>query len=199
MTDVVIGLVADTHVPDRIKNLHPELMRVLKREEVSQILHAGDVSDQSVLDELGTLAPVTAVQGNRDLLRNGNTLPKSVSLNVNGVKVGLMHGFGNMWLYFVEKFYFLTKGYQLAYYRRLAEKTFPDADVIIFGHTHKPENVQSGNQLIFNPGSAGMGGWGYPPSCGILRIASDGSFRTEIIDLNGAVLKDRRWVEAADR
>ncbi|MEM5774078.1 MAG: metallophosphoesterase family protein [Anaerolineaceae bacterium] len=196
MGDVVIGVVADTHVPDRIKNLHPDLMRVLEREGVSQILHAGDVSDQSVLDELGTLAPISAVQGNRDLLRNGNTLPKTLTLNVNGVKVGLMHGFGNFWLYLIEKFYFLTKGYQLAYYRRLGVKTFPDADIIVFGHTHRPENLQYDRHLIFNPGSAGMGGWGYPPSCGILRIAGDGSFRAETINLSGAAMENRTWVES---
>jgi len=192
--DIVIGLVSDTHVPDRVSNLHPGLLNVFRNAAVSQILHGGDVSDDAVLHELGRIAPVLAVQGNRDLLRNGNSLPATLSISVNGIKIGLFHGFGNMWLYFVEKFNFLVHGYQLSYYRNLVKNSLPDADVLVFGHTHRPENVFIDGQLVINPGSAGMGGWGYPPSCGILRVSTDGKPRCEIINLTGASLIGRQWV-----
>lgn len=193
MNEMVIGIVADTHVPDRLENLHPGLCAGFRSAGVAQILHAGDVCNQAVLDELSETAPVMAVQGNRDLLLNGNLLPKTQLFEVFGKKIGLLHGHGNMWLYVVEKFNFLLHGYQLSYYRKLAIKTFPDADVFVYGHTHKPENERFGNRLIFNPGSAGMGGWGYVPSYGIIRIAEDGTMRSEIIELSGAVIRNRRW------
>ncbi len=193
MNEIVIGVVADTHVPDRVQNLHPALCQIFINAGVSQILHAGDICNQAVIDELAMIAPVNAVQGNRDLLLNGNTLPKTQIIEVYGKKIGLMHGFGDMGLYILEKFNLLFRGYQFSYFRKLAIKTFPDADVIVFGHTHRSENVQYGSQLIFNPGSAGMGGWGYPPSCGMIRIGPDGAVHADVIELTGAVRKNGRW------
>lgn len=194
MSEVVIGLVADTHVPDRVLNLHPGLLPALREAGVTRILHAGDICDPAVLDELADIAPVTAVQGNRDLLLNGSRLPKTAALEVHGVRIGLLHGFGDVRRYLAEKLHYLLRGYQLAWYRNLALKSFPDADVLIFGHTHRPENVLIDNQLFVNPGSAGVGGRNYPPSCGILRVSENGSFSAEIINLQGAEVENRRWV-----
>ena len=59
-----IGVVADTHIPDRTRELPAEIFDHLHG--VDMILHAGDVSRQIVLDRLATIAPVIAVQGNRD-------------------------------------------------------------------------------------------------------------------------------------
>jgi predicted phosphodiesterase len=63
---IVIGVVADTHVPDRVNALHPDLLQELATREVDYIFHAGDCSTSCVLDELRAIAPVFAVAGNRD-------------------------------------------------------------------------------------------------------------------------------------
>ena len=193
MTEVIIGVVADTHVPDRIANLHPGLIPGLRAAGVSQILHAGDICTQSVIDELSTVAPVIAVQGNRDFLMNGNRHHLSHKLEVMGVKIGIFHGHGSWTLYFYEKLYMLTHGYRLGYYEKLARKTFSEADIFIFGHTHKPENAKASGKLILNPGSAGIGGWSYPPSYAIIRIHRQKPFQSEIIELTGAKRINGWW------
>ena len=63
---ITLGVVADTHVPDRARQINPDLLRVLRQAQVQAILHAGDVCSQVVLDQLGQIAPVYAVRGNRD-------------------------------------------------------------------------------------------------------------------------------------
>jgi putative phosphoesterase len=193
LNEIVLGIVADTHVPDRVQNLHPALMKIFINATVNQILHAGDVCDRRVIQELSSIAPVTVVQGNRDWMMNGNVLPMTQIIEVNGRKIGLMHGHGDMRLYVLEKFYMLFRGYQFKWFRKLAVKTFPEADVIVFGHSHRPENVNIGNKLIFNPGSAAMGAWGFPISCGIIKVQSDGQIEAEIIELTGAERKNGKW------
>ncbi len=64
-----LGVVADTHVPDKAKTLNPQVLAILRQAEVSAILHAGDISSPGVLTALGEIAPVYAVLGNRDWVR----------------------------------------------------------------------------------------------------------------------------------
>ncbi len=61
------GIVADTHVPDRVYEIHPGILPFFQSQGVTQILHCGDICSASVLEELSQYAPVTAVRGNRDL------------------------------------------------------------------------------------------------------------------------------------
>ena len=61
-----ILLIADTHVGDRIKALEPKLFEAMVAEQPDLILHAGDIAVPSVVTELEKIAPVVAVQGNRD-------------------------------------------------------------------------------------------------------------------------------------
>ena len=62
-----LGVISDTHIPDRTPQLNPRVLEVFQQARVTQILHAGDIMVQSVLDELATIAPVQAVCGNRDI------------------------------------------------------------------------------------------------------------------------------------
>ena len=55
MNEIVIGVVADTHVPDRVQNLHPALCQIFINAGVSQILHAGDICNQALIDELAMI------------------------------------------------------------------------------------------------------------------------------------------------
>jgi uncharacterized protein len=100
------------------------------------ILHAGDVLTHHLLDHLRAFAPVHAVLGNNDVeLRDA--LPARVELDLDGVAVAMVHETGT------------TKG-RAARVRRW----FPDAQVVVFGHSHAPMNEWHDGQLLFNPGSA---------------------------------------------
>ena len=58
-----LGVLADTHIPDRVNQLNPRVLEIFQQAEVNAILHAGDVSVPRVLEELGQVAPVHAVRG----------------------------------------------------------------------------------------------------------------------------------------
>lgn len=105
-------------------------------EEADVILHAGDVLVGEVLDELGGFAPVHAVLGNNDAELVG-VLPETRSLELGGVRVAMIHDSGP------------AAGRAGRLHRR-----FPDADVVVFGHSHIPwHDAGVDGQLLFNPGS----------------------------------------------
>ena len=170
---IIIGVVSDTHVPDRTAALHPDLLPLLHQAGVSHILHAGDICSQAVLDRLETVAPVTAVRGNRDWAFAGR-LPWQRDFELGGLRFSLMHGMGNWGKYLEYKVRFGYIGYRLEHYLPLVQKAAPDADIIVFGHTHFPEIIHEGGQFIFNPGSTGLGrrrGW--KPTFGLIKIQPD--------------------------
>lgn len=105
-------------------------------DEADVILHAGDLLDRVVLQRLQGYAPVHAVLGNndRDL---ADVLPLTLLVDVAGVRVGMVHDSG------------AAAGRATRLRRR-----FPEADVVVFGHSHAPFNELGDNgQLLFNPGS----------------------------------------------
>ena len=86
-----IGLIADTHLPQRLRRLPAGLDRAFRG--VDLILHAGDLNSVSVLDELQRIAPALAVVGNADLFGTG--LPQRRTVEIGGRRIGLTHGHGN--------------------------------------------------------------------------------------------------------
>jgi putative phosphoesterase len=184
MSTTILGVLADTHVPDRTHELHPRLLECFQERQVDAILHAGDISVPRVLAELGEIAPVHAVRGNRDIyyLRH---LPDRLELSFNGVSLGMTHGHGNLGSYLVDRLMYYVRGVYVPHFQQRALDTFPDSQVIIFGHIHHPGQRRVGDQLIFNPGSAccpdrpDRG-----PSVGILKLGSGGEIQTELIDLD---------------
>jgi uncharacterized protein len=130
-----IGVISDTHAPRRWKRCPPEVARRL--DGVDLILHAGDVCTADVLEELSALAPVKAVLGNND----GADVaawgaPETLRLDLDGLPAGMIHNSG------------LPPG-RAARMRAL----FPDARLVIFGHSHIPVDEQHGGLRLFNPGS----------------------------------------------
>ena len=181
---LTIGIITDTHVPDRFNQVSPEILTFLKKEKVAAILHAGDISSPLVLDALKQIAPVHAVQGNRDWAFKG-VLPLTRELNFLGVSIGLAHGHGGMYRYVVDKLKYLKSGYRYERYRDLLLALFPSVNVIVFGHTHRPVNRFENRQLVFNPGAA------YPcrendyhVQAGLLRIFTEERFEGEIFSLS---------------
>jgi putative phosphoesterase len=189
-----IGVISDTHVPDRVRNLHPQVLSILKEARVDLILHAGDVCAPSVLEELGEIAPVIAVAGNRDWFFGGK-FPLKEQINIGGIKLGIAHGHDGLLNYVWGKFRYIFEGYRLKTLVNLLNGALPKANVIVFGHSHRPENTWIDGKLYFNPGSAGIGRFRLQPSMGILTIDREERIRGRIIYLQGARLKRGQWVE----
>lgn len=185
MSKVTLGLIADTHVPDRRGQLHPKVLTMFKEANVAQILHAGDISVPRVLSELGSVAPVTAVRGNRDWFGLAK-LPMSATLEVGGLRIGLTHGHAGWRAYAKDKLAFLVSRrlQSFEYFTERVVASMPDADVIVFGHNHEPLVREVGGKLVINPGSACCQMLpGKPPSIALLHI-EDGKARGEIVFLD---------------
>ncbi|NUM49330.1 MAG: YfcE family phosphodiesterase [Anaerolineales bacterium] len=189
MGKIVLGLIADTHIPDRAGGLRPDILPIFRAAGVTTILHAGDVSVPAVLTELETVAPVHAVRGNRDIYRL-RALPMTRLLDFEGVTVGLAHGQGNLWFYLHEKLRVYTVGYSLAFYLGYLHKTFPTAQAIVFGHSHQPIIHQSRGKLIINPGSACCPDMKHPPSVALLHL-ENGKATGELVWLKKQVSPHR--------
>jgi hypothetical protein len=185
---VRLGILADTHVPDRARSLQPKILEVFRQAGVQTILHAGDISVASVLAELEQVAPVYAVRGNRDWFHLRH-LPETRYLNFEGVPIVLTHGHGGWLGYLVDKYQFMRDGYRLERYQPRLQAAFPQARLIVFGHTHNALNLWSDGQLLFNPGSAHFHEkQNEAPSLGIITIEGGGKINAELIALERPVI-----------
>ena len=180
---ITIGVIADTHIPDRLPKLHPGILDLLQSQGVSQILHAGDICTPRVLEDLAQIAPVVAVKGNRDFIFKDN-LPLVQYFQVNGWQIALMHGSGTHREYWRDKWQYVLHGYRIERYKTLVLQTAPAAQIIVFGHTHRSLNQWVNGRLLFNPGSASFGPpEGGSPRLGLLRFQADGTVSGEILPL----------------
>ena len=161
-----LGIVSDTH-----GYFDPQLSRLLLG--VEEILHAGDVGSASVLDDLRTLAPVHAVQGNVDSA--ALELPPTLSKSFGGVKVYMLHEVPKSQSAIQEWARAAPLQGKAAEHCRRFLDTFPEGcRIVIFGHSHEPCALVLGGKLFFNPGSAGKKRFSLPRCCGILEISEQG-------------------------
>jgi uncharacterized protein len=127
--------VSDTHAPRRWKSCPPRVARVAEGADL--ILHAGDVCVPSVLDELSAFAPVHVVLGNNDGPEVAEWgAPETLELTLDGLRVAMIHDSGQ------------KVGRTGRMHRR-----FPEADLVVFGHSHIPLDETGDGVRIFNPGS----------------------------------------------
>ena len=152
----IVGLISDTH-----GLLRPGVHKALNGVEL--ILHSGDVGGAGILDELRLIAPVKAVFGNTDPPGDPD-LAEEIVVAFDGIRVHVSHGH--------------EVGSPTPV--RLAERY--DADVVVFGHTHRPLVSRVGKQLFVNPGSAGPRRFNLTPSVARLTIAG-GNAEVEIVDI----------------
>jgi putative phosphoesterase len=178
---ITLGVIGDTHLPDRVRQLHPLVLPAFKQANVGAILHAGDISTIKVLAQLDEIAPVYAVRGNRDWIALRH-LPKKLLLDFSGVEIGLIHGHGGLRHYLLKRFEYMFRGNRLEMFLPNVRAAFPQARVIVFGHTHRPLQLWVDGQFIFNPGSPHCPeGKNTPPSVGLLHINSGGQVESELV------------------
>jgi uncharacterized protein len=157
---VRVGLIADTHGLFR-----PSIVRVFA--DVGLIVHAGDVGAAAVLEQLSAMAPTEAVFGNVDDARNPALAP-SRTIPIGGLTLHVSHG---------HEFGSPSPAKLLSAY---------DADIIVFGHTHRAivvsERRGGRRVLVVNPGAAGPRRFDRRPSVAILTV-SDRRAEAEIVEI----------------
>ena len=126
------AVIADTHIPRRARTLPENLLPHLK--QANLILHAGDLMDLTLLSEMASYAPVRAVKGNLDPPEL--KLPEVLQFEFGGARIAMIHDPGR------------KKGRRSRMKRR-----FPEARVVIFGHSHIPWLEDEEGLLLLNPGS----------------------------------------------
>jgi putative phosphoesterase len=133
---VKVAVIGDTHTRGQSRPVPSGAWPFL--ETADHILHTGDVCDPSLLDELKSLAPLTVVMGNCDAfdVRAWGAREEAI-VELGGVHIAMTHDSG------------ARDGR-----RARMRKRFPDARVVVFGHSHLPINDDDGELLLFNPGSA---------------------------------------------
>jgi uncharacterized protein len=142
-----LGVIADTH-----GLLRPEVVHAFA--EVDHIVHAGDIGPLELLTELEALAPVTAVYGNTDGFEVRQRVPQVARVELDGFDIIVTHG---------DQFGSPTP--------EKLNAAFPDAQIIIYGHTHRPLlTVVDVVVTVMNPGGAGARRFSLPPSVGILEL-----------------------------
>jgi putative phosphoesterase len=132
---VRVAVLSDTHAPRRWRSCPPAVAARLV--DVDLILHAGDICTAAVLDELAAFAPVRAVLGNNDgadVVARG--VPQVLRMELDGLPVAMVHDAGP------------ATGRPARMRRR-----FPDAKLVVFGHSHIPLDLTDEGLRLFNPGS----------------------------------------------
>lgn len=150
----IVGLISDTHVPVRAKQIPREVFKVF--ENVDYIVHAGDLVQLSVIDELEQIAPVLVVFGNMDGPEIRGRLSKMNSFRVFDWKIGVTHNPGTL--------------FGTSKMREIARMN--GFNVLVYGHTHNPNIKWEGNVLLVNPGSPTNPSPSFigKPSVGLLKV-----------------------------
>jgi putative phosphoesterase len=148
-----VGVISDTH-----GLLRPEAMAILRGSDF--IVHAGDIGDAGVLEELRRLAPVTAVRGNNDNGRWAEAVPETEVLQVEQALIYVLHDLAGLDL---DP---LAAGFR----------------VVVAGHSHKPSIQERDGVLYINPGSAGPRRFKLPVALAELQV-SGSSVEARIVEL----------------
>jgi len=154
-----LGIISDTH-----GLLRAEVFEVFAG--VEHILHAGDFGDVAILGELSAIAPVTAVWGNVDGWEVRGRVPEVAQVELAGARVVVLHGM-QLGAPTPEK----------------AAAAYPDAALVVFGHSHKPIIRRVGAVLAVNPGSAGPPRFRDPVTVALADIV-DGKVTAQLVELD---------------
>ena len=136
-----VGLISDTH-----GLLRPQALDFLRGSD--HIIHAGDITGSEILEPLAELAPLTVVRGNNDRGAWASTLPHSVTVDLGGVCIHIVHDLKELSI----------------------DPRATGVRVVVSGHSHKPASVERDGVRFVNPGSAGRRRFTLPISVGELVI-----------------------------
>ena len=150
---MVIGVISDTH-----GLLRPEAATALRG--VDHLLHAGDVGNAEILDQLREIAPLTAVRGNIDRSGPCAQLPAIEIVELGGHSIYLLHDRNELDL----------------------DPGAAGISVVVSGHSHQPSIERLRDVTYFNPGSAGPRRFSLPISLGFLDIA-DGKIKPRLLTI----------------
>ena len=132
---MLVAVISDTHLPRGARRLPEACLEALRAADL--ILHGGDLSAVSALEELRALGPpVQAVYGNADEPALRAALPQQLVVQVEDVRIGMVH----------------VPGPAAGRAERLLRR-FPGCDAVVFGHTHLPVVERRDGVWLLNPGS----------------------------------------------
>jgi putative phosphoesterase len=155
-----VGLISDTH-----DLLRPEAKEFLRG--CAHIVHAGDITSRGILDELATLAPVTAVRGNNDRGAWAEDLRETELVTIGEVSIYVLHDLKQLEI----------------------EPRDARVHVVVSGHSHKPGIEKRGGVLFVNPGSAGPRRFTLPISVGELLVSGSSveAIEARIVELGNGL------------
>lgn len=157
-----LGIISDTH-----GLLRPEVFHAFAG--VDLILHAGDIGEPDLLTTLEAIAPVRAVFGNTDGFDLRRLVPEVIETDIEGFRFLLIHG---------HQFDRVTP--------EALNLRYPDAEVIVFGHTHRPLlAIVDEVVTVMNPGGAGARRFDLPASVGIMELEPGIPPRARLMPLTG--------------
>ena len=149
-----VGVISDTH-----GLLRREAVDALRGSD--HIIHAGDIGASEILDQLASIAPVTAIRGNVDKAEWCRKLPETEVLELGGISIYIIHDLARLDL----------------------KPQAAGFSVVISGHSHIPRQERRAGVLYFNPGSAGPRRFKLPVTLGRLTVEAN-RVAAEIIPLN---------------
>lgn len=150
-----IALISDTH-----GLLRPEALVFARGAD--HIIHAGDIGNASILEQLAAIAPVTAVRGNNDKGAWAEAIGDTRFVEIAGVLLYVLHDLQELAI----------------------DPAAAGVQAVIAGHSHKPVVTRRDGVLYVNPGSAGPRRFRLPVCAGELRI-DGGPLEARTVDLLG--------------
>ena len=172
---MIIGVIADTHVGEFLDHIPSAALDALAGSDL--ILHAGDLSDGSIIPVLERVAPVVAVRGDHHM-PGAPRLPRRVVVNAGGARIGLIHGVRKATDPLVITAHTAARrriGWDAGRDRAMARAfRAQHVDAVVFGHWHEAMIHHVDGVLVFNPGAVCPWGsleGGRPPRPGMPGIA----------------------------
>jgi putative phosphoesterase len=153
MTEKNIGVISDTH-----GLLRPEVLDIF--ENMDLIIHAGDVGNEEILEELKRIAPVIAVRGNTDKGFLARKLNCSEIVDIGDKSIYLIHDIEDIEI----------------------EPEAAFIDIVVYGHSHKQDMNKVDEVLYLNPGSAGPKRFKLPTSVAVIKIIDD-EVKVEFVEI----------------
>ncbi|OGR17259.1 MAG: YfcE family phosphodiesterase [Desulfobacterales bacterium GWB2_56_26] len=148
-----IGIIADTH-----GLMRPEALKALQGSEL--IIHAGDIGNPQIMEELRTIAPIVAVRGNIDKEQWAQALPERESIEWAGISLYVIHDIKELDL----------------------DPAAAGFAAVISGHSHRPSIRHRSGVLLINPGSAGPRRFTLPVSVALIEV-QNGAIEARLIEL----------------